>query len=208
MFIAFMRLRYCKANLTAYVNGQLSPRARRRIARYIDIDAACYAEYVRQRELARELNHSLPYIGQPTQPQLDRVWGAIQAEIGTITEIGSSVSTSAPTPALASSQQRYTPHYMQVKRANTRFGLVGIACGLVMALPVMLGNSNVSALYVPTPPEPQLERAFTVAEMVSTDANGTSADSPTRAVTEATSEPLQPETAEIVYRATPAATQK
>lgn len=201
MFIAFMRLRYCKANLTAYVNGQLSPRARRRIARYIDIDAACYAEYVRQRELARELNHSLPYIGQPTQPQLDRMWGAIQAEIGTITEIN-------PTASVTPSHSHRTPHYMQVKRANTRFGLVGIACGLVMALPVMLGNSNVSALYVPTPPEPQLERAFTVAEMVSTDANGTSADSPTRAVTEATSEPLQPETAEIVYRATPAATQK
>lgn len=194
MLIAFMRLRYCKANLTAYVNGQLSPRARRRIARYIDIDAACYAEYVRQRELARELNHSLPYIGQPTQPQLDRIWGAIQAEMG-------GISPTAPA-------SHRTPHYVQVKRANTRFGVVGIACGLVLALPVMLGNSNVSALSVPTPPEPQLEQAFTVAEMVSTYSSDAANDRPTRAVTEATSEPLQPETAEIVYRATPVATQK
>lgn len=199
MFVAFMRLRYCKANLAAYINGQLSPRARRRIARYIDIDAACYAEYVRQRELARELNHSLPYIGQPSQPQLDRIWGAIQAEMGIINEI----SPNAPTSA----SQRPTPHYLQVKRANTRFGLVGIACSLVMALPLMMGNSNFSALYVPTPPDPQVERAFTVAEMVSTDASGTS-DRTVHAVTEATSEPLQPETAEIVYRATPVATQK
>ena len=193
MFVAFMRLRYCKANLAAYINGQLSPRARRRIARYIDIDAACYAEYVRQRELARELNHSLPYIGQPSQPQIDRIWGAIQAEI-------------SPNAATSASQ-RPTPHYLQVKRANTRFGLVGIACSLVMALPLMMGNSNFSALYVPTPPDPQVEQAFTVAEMVSTDASGTS-DRTVRAVTEATSEPLQPETAEIVYRATPVATQK
>lgn len=198
MFVAFMRLRYCKANLAAYINGQLSPRARRRIARYIDIDAACYAEYVRQRELARELNHSLPYIGQPSQPQLDRIWGAIQAEISPIT------------PTSSSSSQRPTPHYLQVTRANTRFGLVGIACSLVMALPLMMGNSNFSALYVPTPPDPQVERAFTVAEMVSTDVSesGGTSDRTVRAVTEATSEPLQPETAEIVYRATPVGTQK
>lgn len=194
MFIAFMRLRYCKANLVAYINGQLSPRARRRIARYIDIDAACYAEYVRQRELARELNHSLPYIGQPDKPQLDRIWGAIQAEM----------SPTAPA-------QRPQPHYLQVKRANARFGLVSIAFGLVMALPFTLGNSHVSALYVPTPPVPQLEQAFTVAEMVSTDVSKTdgiifSIDSQT--ATEVTIEPLQPETAELVMRATPVATQK
>ncbi|MBC8170519.1 MAG: hypothetical protein H7X77_02565, partial [Anaerolineae bacterium] len=44
MLPAFFRIRYCKARMVAYVNGELPIAARRRMARYIEQYPECYAE--------------------------------------------------------------------------------------------------------------------------------------------------------------------
>ena len=124
------KLRYCKARMVAYLNGELSPGARRRVARYIDECPDCYAEYVRQRELQQELTHRLATFGQPRPVQLNRIWAAVQEEM------------QASQPSRSNSK-----HYL-------RYSVVLLALLLVMFLPLtLLGNEVASSVMVtqPTP---------------------------------------------------------
>lgn len=75
------RYRYCKSRMVAFINGELPPKARRRVARYIDECPDCYAEYIHQRDLQRELKSRVPVIGLPEAGQLERIWGAVQIQM-------------------------------------------------------------------------------------------------------------------------------
>lgn len=75
------KLLYCKAKMAAYLNGELSVEAKRKVGRYIDECPACYAEYLRQRELKRYLSVSVPSIGKPDSQQLTQIWLGIQTQL-------------------------------------------------------------------------------------------------------------------------------
>jgi len=94
--IRLLHILYCKSRMVAYVNGELSPKLRRRMAWYIEQYPECYAEYRRQRELRHELTSQLPVVGIPQAGQLQRLWRVIEGEV------------SKPTPFITSLQQAMT----------------------------------------------------------------------------------------------------
>lgn len=73
----------CKWRMVAYVNGELSPAFRRRMARYIEQYPSCYAEYRRQRELRLELTERIPVFGvsQSQNVNMTHLWRNIEREV-------------------------------------------------------------------------------------------------------------------------------
>lgn len=124
-----LKYRYCKSRMAAFINGELPLVARRRVARYIDECPDCYAEYLRQRDLAEELKRQLHMIGQPDHTQLNRIWENIQSDL------------SQPRP------QR------PARRYPTRYGLVAIILALVLMLPFILGQTS-DYRTIPSQPAP------------------------------------------------------
>ena len=72
---------YCKRRMVAYINGELPPQARRRVARYIDECDNCYKEYIRQRGIQRELESGMHMVGRPSEMQLNRIWLGVQSDL-------------------------------------------------------------------------------------------------------------------------------
>lgn len=130
MNLYFVACHYCKSQLDAFIDGSLSPRARRRVARHIDTCPACYRVYANRRDLRRELQASIPLVGRDHTPDFDRMWGAIRAEL--------------PRPR---------PRYTQF-----RYGLVMLMLVLVLVVPLTLGNSDLTRT-PPDQPRPQGELA-------------------------------------------------
>ncbi len=124
-----LKYRYCKARMTAYINGGLAPGAKRRMARYINDCPDCYAEYVRQRDIARELERDMPGVGIPHSPQLDRMWANIQTEM----------TRSSSRPA---------------RRGQARYGLIVLALILALFLPWAFGDQD-AAFAIPSQPSPR-----------------------------------------------------
>lgn len=75
------KVRYCKARMLAYIRGELPPRSRRRMARYLDECPRCYQEYQRQRSTLLELERTLPAFGAASGEQLGRIWTRVQADM-------------------------------------------------------------------------------------------------------------------------------
>ncbi|MCL4252687.1 MAG: hypothetical protein KJ043_02785 [Anaerolineae bacterium] len=71
----------CKWRMVAYVNGELSPAFRRRMARYIEQYPSCYAEYRRQRELRLELTERIPVFGVSSNANIKQLWLNIEREV-------------------------------------------------------------------------------------------------------------------------------
>lgn len=124
------KYRYCKSRMVAFLNDELPPAARRRIARYIDECPDCYAEYIRQRDLQHRLSADMPRLAQPDARQLDSLWSRIQAEI-------------QPSPP----QARPVSFRM-------RYGLVAVALVFMLLLPMVFDDSQVTqaAITQPAPP--------------------------------------------------------
>lgn len=131
MEITFFACRHCQAHMNAYIHGELSPKARIRISRHLDRCASCYAVYIRERELTRELEQRVPLIGLTSAPQLAHIWAAVQADI-------------APRP---------TPKRTDWG-APLRFGLVALMFMVALLLPLSMRGRDI-ALAMPLPPEPQ-----------------------------------------------------
>ena len=80
--IRIIHILLCKWRMVAYVNGELSPALRRRMAWYIEQYPACYAEYRRQRELRLELTERIPVVfGAPSNANIKHLWRNIEREI-------------------------------------------------------------------------------------------------------------------------------
>ncbi len=122
------RYHYCKRRMVAYLNGELSPVARRRMARYIDECPACYAEYRRQRGLHEHLVASMPPFGAPSRNQLDRMWSGIQHEM-------------------------YRPRSLGWRQYPARYGVLAFLLALALVLPVALEYSGAPPA-LPTQPMP------------------------------------------------------
>jgi len=101
--------------MVAFINGELPLKSRRRVARYIDECESCYTEYIRQKQIVRDLQTKLPIIGDPSNTQLGAIWSAIQSDLQT---------------------QRRTPK--RVYRA--RYGFMTLGVMLVLIMPFTLGN--------------------------------------------------------------------
>ncbi|RMG76450.1 MAG: hypothetical protein D6711_03855 [Chloroflexi bacterium] len=121
-----MKYRYCRSRMVAYINGELPPRVRRRMAQYIDTCPRCYAEYVRQRELQHELKMRVPGIGIPEAGQIERIWNAVQLQM------------QQPTVA--------TPHL--------RYGVLIAVMVVLLMIPLFVSQPAVEAS-VATQPQPQ-----------------------------------------------------
>ncbi len=129
-----LKYRYCKARMTAYLNGELAPRSRQRMARYIDECPDCYTEYQRQRALVQDLKGYVPAVGRPQSGQLDRMWANIQSQIG------------------ASVNGQSKKRHKQIG-----FGLVALVL-VLMLLPWITDNRPVAA--IPSQPAPSVDRAI------------------------------------------------
>jgi len=77
----WLKYRYTKARMVAYLNGDLPSHVRQRMARYIDGDKRCYAEYVRQKQAAQEIERDLPRFGTPDAARLNAIWTQIETEL-------------------------------------------------------------------------------------------------------------------------------
>ena len=81
MIINYLKYRYVKTRMTAYLDGELSDQSRRFIARQIDENPLCYREYIQAKQSKQELERSLPSFGQAEAGQLDKIWANIQSEL-------------------------------------------------------------------------------------------------------------------------------
>jgi len=130
MALNFLMCRFVQRNLDAFLDGRLSPRARRRLAHHIDTCSACYRVYAQQRDLRRELHAALPLAGHDHRPDFDRMWGAIRAEL--------------PRP--------------QPRQTQFRYGLVALVLLLTLLTPLTMGNHELTRP-VPSQPAPHPDAA-------------------------------------------------
>lgn len=128
-----LKYRYCKARMAAYLDGELSLDARRRVSRYIDECPDCYREYVRHRELRRELSYRMPLFGMPRTGQLERIWAGIQENV------------------------QNTSGYAR-PRYDIRYSLVALALALAFLLPMALLGEDMAAAITVTQPTPYIEQ--------------------------------------------------
>jgi anti-sigma factor RsiW len=137
LLVAFFKIRYAKSRMVAYINGELPPAARRRIARYIEQYPAVYAEYIHQRNAAREFQWKLPLLGYPEKPALDRIWSAVQAEL------------------TASPETRRYPLGLPATNFQIRYGVLGLVMAFVMALPMTFSGNRAAFALSLSQPAPQ-----------------------------------------------------
>lgn len=123
----------CRTYLTAYVHGELTPRARRRVDAHLNGCRACAAEYTRHSRAARDLRSTIVHMGQPSRTQLSSIWMAVQSDL----EIPSK-----------GQERRYSP---------LRVGAFAFALILALMLPPLLNGERVYA-QIPDPPTPLLMR--------------------------------------------------
>lgn len=81
MLLKYLRYRYVKAHLAAYLDGELPAKTRRFIARQIDENSLCYEAYIRARQTKQALERDLATFGRAEQRQLDDIWANIQSEL-------------------------------------------------------------------------------------------------------------------------------
>jgi anti-sigma factor RsiW len=120
------KYRYCKRYMVGFIDGQLTPKVRRRVARYIDNCPDCYREYIRQRDLQNELKAHFALVSQPDTVQLSRMWRGVQSEM----------------------------HYTSSRRFRLRYGvLTAIVVLALMFAPLLFGEDTAlpAAATQPTP---------------------------------------------------------
>lgn len=131
--LKYLRYRYAKNRMAAYINGELSVTTRRFVARMIDSDERCYQEYVSQRQKKQELERDLPRFGQADKQQLSTMWAAIQAEMNT------------PSPAT-----------LRPTKRPVTYRLALIVTVLLLVLPFVWSNASPATAVLPQQPSPEL----------------------------------------------------
>jgi anti-sigma factor RsiW len=118
---------YTRMNLDAFIDGELSPRVRRRVAQHLDRCSHCDRRYVQRRQLRRELQQALPLVGHHIEPDYAALWQGIQVEL-----------------------PRRTPP------RRFRYGLVMMMILLALVVPLTMGNGRVTES-LPEQPVPQVQ---------------------------------------------------
>lgn len=149
-----LKQRYAKKRMTAFVHRELSTTSRRLVAREIDDNPARYKQYIKERDIAQELERRLPAFGKPEAQTLNRVWQQVQAEIAP-----------PPTPYRSFLRPQLTFKY------GFGYGLVALFVVMILSLPVALsGHHAYAAIGIPEQPSPAVilndltpEKTLTVA---------------------------------------------
>lgn len=81
MILKYLKYRYVKARMSAYLDGDLSPQSRRFISRQIDENSNCYRLYIDSKQTKQALERELPVLGKPDAGQLEALWTTIQTEL-------------------------------------------------------------------------------------------------------------------------------
>lgn len=123
-----MNCKNCQYHMAAYLHGELSQRVRHNITQHIQACRLCYACYVQQREMQRDLEYYVPLIGQETTPRYARMWASIQADLS-------------------------RPKH---QRSQIRFGLAALMLMLALVLPWTMGQRSTALAALPTQPSPAL----------------------------------------------------
>ncbi len=76
-----MRCKQCRVLLPGYIQRELAPQQRAQVSRHLNVCADCYAVYMDQRQLVRELSINVPRIGIDTSPHLERIKLAVMADL-------------------------------------------------------------------------------------------------------------------------------
>jgi len=126
----FLICKLYQRQIDAYLDKRLSPRARRRLARHIDDCPGCYRAYAQRRDLRRDLQANVPLVGRHHNPDFDRMWGTIQAELP-------------------------QPRYPQM---SFRYGLAALMLLLALVVPFTMGNRDL-AHTPPDQPQPYTDIA-------------------------------------------------
>ncbi len=132
----WLRQRYAKLRMPAFLRGELPLHLRRYVARQVHEDDSVYTDYQAQRHIADELERRLPTFGKPQPDALRRVWSHVQAEVAT--------------PSAA--KQAFT-----LPRFRMRYGLIACVLALALMLPLLVDGYTISAS-VPQQPAPKVLR--------------------------------------------------
>lgn len=122
-----------RSRLVAYIHGELQPHERHLVARHLEDCETCYAAYLQQLELTRELEQVVPFVGADYRPDFKRVWAAMQSE--TIH------SRSAP------------------RLQSLHYGLAALIVAALFFIPLTFGGNEVTFASPPTQPAPLTVRA-------------------------------------------------
>jgi len=136
--LRFLRYRYAKTRLAAFIDGELPISSRRLIARMIDEDRRIYEEYLRFRQTREMLQRDMPILGRTNPDQLTSMWENIQIQL--------------QTPASVSEQKSTT-----YRRTSLSYSLVVGFCSIAFLLPVFWGTGDVSDIAIPhQQPQPEM----------------------------------------------------
>ncbi|GAB5491473.1 MAG: hypothetical protein Phog2KO_16880 [Phototrophicaceae bacterium] len=137
MLLNYLKYRYVKVRMTAYLDGDLSLKARRFVARQIDENPLCYQEYIRAKQSKQELERTLPSFGKAEQSQLDNVWANIQAELN------------QPKTVVDTIQASHRPIF------SLSYGVTVLLFFVMMLTPLALDASRASISPIPQQPAPE-----------------------------------------------------
>lgn len=135
MLINYLRYRYVKNRMTAYLDGDLPVKTRRFIARQIDENPLCYREYIQAKQSRQEIERSLPTFGKAENGQLDTIWANIQAELNQ--------PETGPAPM------------MMRPRYSLSYGVAMIIFAIIMLTPYALDVRRADESPVPQHPLPE-----------------------------------------------------
>ncbi len=164
MMFGFLICHYTRVRLDAFIDAELSPRVRRRVAQHLDRCPHCDRAYRQRRELRRELQQTLPLVGTHVTPDFAALWVDIRAEI-----------------------PRKSPP------RKFRYGLVMLLLAMALVTPFTMGNGRVTQV-LPDQPVPEAQLATETGEDVTLPAlQATAVAASTRAGWLSDSPPTMPE---------------
>lgn len=120
--------KHCRKHFIAYINHDLSPKVRGRVAQHLDQCEACYALYSYHKRATNDLGRTMPLVGNHRLPPFDRVWAAVRRD------------------ATSRSNQYYP----------LRYGMAMLAITFLLLIPFALGRTNQVLAELPTQPAPLL----------------------------------------------------
>lgn len=119
----------CQAQLIAYLNRELRPSMRERMAQHLDTCPTCYARLMQESQLAVELQQEIPLVGRGQTPGFDQVWSAFRRDA-----------------RAASARASFTQ--------SIRYGWAVLAVAVMLVIPMTIGARQVTLASAPTQPSP------------------------------------------------------
>lgn len=119
----------CQTQMIAYLNRELRPSMRERMARHLDTCPVCYARLMQESQLAAELQQEIPLVGRGHTPGFDQVWSAFRRDART-----------------SSARSSFTQ--------SIRYGWAVLAVAVMLVIPMTMGAQQVTLASAPTQPSP------------------------------------------------------